>query len=67
MTNSTPAPNNRRRTVAAVLIGIAAIVYGISPIDIIPDVLGPLGFADDAGVLIAAGIGIWKLLSGRSK
>lgn len=67
MTSSTPAPNNRRRTVAAILIGVAAIVYGISPIDIIPDVLGPLGFADDAGVLIAAGLGIWRLLAGRSK
>jgi uncharacterized membrane protein YkvA (DUF1232 family) len=65
---TTPAPNNRRRTVAAVLIGIAAIVYGVSPIDLAPEaILGPLGLLDDAGVLVGAGIAIWKLLAGRGK
>jgi uncharacterized membrane protein YkvA (DUF1232 family) len=61
-----PAGNNRRRVIAAVLIGVAAVVYGISPLDIAPEaILGPLGLIDDAGVFLAAGIGIWKLLSGR--
>ena len=31
---------------------IAAIIYVLSPIDIIPDFLGPLGYSDDALVLI---------------
>ena len=64
-----PAPmSNSRRMVAAVLIGIAAIVYGISPLDLAPEaILGPLGLLDDAGVLVGAGIAIWKLLSGRTK
>jgi uncharacterized membrane protein YkvA (DUF1232 family) len=67
---STPQPaqpaGNRRRVIAAVLIGVAAVVYGISPLDIAPEaILGPLGLIDDAGVFLAAGIGIWKLLSGR--
>ena len=58
--------SNRRRAVAAVLIGIAAVVYGISPFDLAPEaILGPLGLLDDAGVLVGAGIAIWKMLSGR--
>jgi uncharacterized membrane protein YkvA (DUF1232 family) len=39
------------------LVGIVAIVYTISPIDLIPELfLGPLGFADD--------IGLWGILVG---
>jgi uncharacterized membrane protein YkvA (DUF1232 family) len=56
---------DKRKVVVAVLIGVAALVYGISPIDIIPDVLVPFGFIDDAGVLVGAGIAIWQLLKGR--
>jgi uncharacterized membrane protein YkvA (DUF1232 family) len=68
MTTPAPSGSNRRRVVAAVLIGIAAIVYGISPFDLAPEmILGPLGLLDDAGILLGAGIAIWKLLSGRSK
>ena len=41
-------------------------MYGVSPIDVIPELLtGPLGFADDLAVLAGAGFAIWKLLSGR--
>ncbi|MGV8895549.1 MAG: YkvA family protein [Rhodoglobus sp.] len=59
--------NNRRRTIAAVLVGLGALVYGISPVDIIPELIaGPLGLTDDLAVLVGAGVGIWKLLSGRS-
>ena len=57
-----------RRKIAAVLVAIGAILYGISPIDVIPELLtGPLGLIDDGGVLIGAGIAIWRLLSGRGK
>jgi hypothetical protein len=28
-------------------------------------ILGPLGLLDDAGVIVGAGIAIWKLLQGR--
>jgi len=56
----------RRRILAAVLVGIGAIVYGISPIDIIPELLtGPIGLIDDGAVWVGAALGIWKLLSGR--
>ncbi len=59
---------SRRRVVAAVLVALGAIAYGISPIDVIPELLtGPFGFIDDAGVLVGAGLAIWKLLTGGKK
>lgn len=52
----------------AVLIGAGALLYGASPIDVIPEILaGPLGFGDDALVLIAAGVAIWRILRGRAQ
>ena len=58
----------RRRTIAAVLVGLGALVYGISPIDIIPELLtGPIGLIDDGAVWVGAALGIWKLLSGRNR
>lgn len=54
--------------IAAVLVAIGAIVYGVSLIDVIPELLiGPLGLVDDGAVVVAAGLAIWKLLSGRGK
>ena len=43
-------------------MGLGALAYGISPIDIIPEFLGPIGLIDDGGVLICAAIAIWRLL-----
>ena len=54
--------------VVSVLIGLGALLYGASPIDLVPELLaGPLGFGDDALVLVAAGVAIWRILSNRSK
>ncbi|MCC6854538.1 MAG: DUF1232 domain-containing protein [Microbacteriaceae bacterium] len=54
-----------RRIAAAVLVAVAALLYGVSPVDVIPELLtGPLGFADDIAVFVGAGLGIWKLLTG---
>ena len=59
--------NKGRRILAAVPVGVGALVYGISPVDIIPELLtGPLGFIDDLGILGVAGFAIYKLLTGRS-
>jgi len=59
---------SRRRVISAVLVALGAIVYGVSPIDVIPELLtGPLGFADDLAVFVGAGYGIWKLLNGRKQ
>ena len=56
----------RRRAISAVLVAIGAIVYGASPIDIIPELLtGPLGLIDDAAVWVGAAVWIAKLLKGR--
>jgi len=55
-----------RRKIAAVLVASAALLYGLSPLDIIPELLtGPLGLADDFAVLFGAGLAVWKLLGGR--
>lgn len=57
-----------RRNVSAVLVAIGAVIYGISPIDIIPELLtGPLGLTDDIAVFVGAGFAVWKLLSGRNQ
>lgn len=58
--------SNRRRTVAAVIVALGALVYGVSPIDVLPELLmGPLGFGDDIAVVLGAGFAVWKLLTGR--
>jgi uncharacterized membrane protein YkvA (DUF1232 family) len=55
-----------RRIAAAVLVAVGALIYGVSPIDVIPELLtGPLGLTDDLAVVLGAGFAIWKLLTGR--
>jgi uncharacterized membrane protein YkvA (DUF1232 family) len=50
----------------SILIGAGALLYGASPIDLIPELLaGPLGFGDDAVVLIGAGIAIYRIMKNR--
>lgn len=58
---------NKRKVAGAVLLGIAGILYGVSPIDLIPDVLAPLGLGDDAIAIAGAAIGAWRLLSSARK
>ncbi len=58
--------SNRRRTISAILVAVGALVYGVSPIDVLPELLmGPLGFGDDIAVVLGAGFAVWKLLTGR--
>ncbi len=58
----------KRPVLTSVLIAIGALLYGASPIDLIPEILaGPLGFGDDAIVLVASGVAIWRILSNRRK
>jgi uncharacterized membrane protein YkvA (DUF1232 family) len=43
-----------------------AALYLISPIDLVPEaILGPLGLVDDAGVLVAVALFIYKLVKAR--
>ena len=57
---------NQRRSVLAVVPIITAIVYGVSPIDLIPDILPLVGWVDDGvmGVLMGT-ISIWILVRNR--
>jgi uncharacterized membrane protein YkvA (DUF1232 family) len=56
-----------RSKLKAVLIGLGALLYGASPIDVIPEIFaGPFGFGDDAVVLVAAGLAIWRVPRGRA-
>src|SRR3954452_19886603 len=51
----------------AVLFALGALLYGASPIDVIPEILaGPLGLGDDAVVLVAAGVAIHRLVRSRA-
>lgn len=59
--------SRRRAIVSSVLVALGAILYGASPIDILPELLlGPIGLVDDAAVWVAAGVAIWKFLSGST-
>jgi uncharacterized membrane protein YkvA (DUF1232 family) len=43
-----------------------ALVYLVSPVDVLPEVLlGPLGLVDDAGVVTAVAIWVYKLVQAR--
>lgn len=55
-----------KQIAAAIAVGIGALLYGVSPIDVIPELLtGPLGFTDDVLVWVGAGFAIWKILRGE--
>lgn len=42
---------------------IGGLVYLVSPIDVLPEVLlGPFGFLDDAGAVTAAAVFVYKLV-----
>lgn len=50
----------------SILVAVIALIYGASPIDVIPDVLVPFGFADDAVVLVGAVLVIWRIIKARN-
>ena len=57
----------KRPVLTSVLIGLGALVYGASPLDLVPELLaGPLGVGGDAVVLVAAGVVIWRILRKRT-
>lgn len=48
-----------------IAIGAAAI-YLVSPVDVVPEVfLGPVGLLDDAGVVVAVGMFVYRLATVR--
>jgi uncharacterized membrane protein YkvA (DUF1232 family) len=45
---------------------VGALVYFVSPIDVLPEaLLGPLGLVDDAGVVSAVVLFVYKLVQAR--
>ncbi|MBK8461785.1 MAG: DUF1232 domain-containing protein [Nigerium sp.] len=58
---------DKKKVVASVLMGLGALAYGISPVDFLPDLLGPLGLADDAAVVGAAIVVITKWVSNAKR
>ena len=45
-------------------IAVAALLYLVNPIDVIPDTIPIVGWADDAGVLAAAVATIKRMMGG---
>jgi uncharacterized membrane protein YkvA (DUF1232 family) len=53
--------SERHQLLWNIIFLIAAIIYTISPMDIIPDVLGPLGFTDDLFLwIVIVGMGLYQ-------
>ncbi|MCC7434008.1 MAG: DUF1232 domain-containing protein [Methanoregulaceae archaeon] len=46
----------------AILVMLSGLLYGASPIDLIPDIVPLLGWSDDAVVLLTAGVIAFRLL-----
>lgn len=45
---------------------VGALVYLVSPVDVLPEVvLGPLGLVDDAGVITVVAVWVFKLVQAR--
>jgi uncharacterized membrane protein YkvA (DUF1232 family) len=56
-----------RSKLKATMVALGALLYSASPIDLIPELIaGPLGFGDDAVVLVGAGLAIWRILRKRA-
>ena len=49
-------------TLKAVLVALAALAYGASPVDLIPDFLVGPGQADDAVALVTAAVVILRII-----
>jgi len=44
----------KRKFILSVILLAGGIIYTLFPMDIIPDILGPIGWMDDLGLLLAA-------------
>lgn len=46
----------KRKFIFSLLLLAAGIIYTVWPIDIIPDILGPVGWLDDLSILAASAV-----------
>jgi uncharacterized membrane protein YkvA (DUF1232 family) len=45
---------------------VGALIYLVSPVDVLPEaVLGPFGLLDDAGVVTAVGVFVYRMIQAR--
>ena len=51
-----------RRRFSARLFVLAALVYVVSPVDLIPDAIPIVGWLDDVGVMSLAVAWMWKIV-----
>ncbi len=52
--NDRPLKAAKRKFILSLTLLVGGIIYVLFPMDIIPDILGPLGWMDDLGLLLAA-------------
>jgi uncharacterized membrane protein YkvA (DUF1232 family) len=50
----------KKKFILSLLLLAGGIIYAVSPIDIVPDILAPLGWTDDIGVLLATSLNAAK-------
>ncbi len=55
-----PKNSKTKSLIIIILSSLIALVYGISPLDVVPDAAVPVGFADDLVVAIAALLQVWR-------
>lgn len=46
----------RRRLIFSLILLAGGLVYAVYPLDLIPDILGPIGWVDDIGLLLATSL-----------
>ncbi|MFC1884379.1 DUF1232 domain-containing protein [Thermodesulfobacteriota bacterium] len=46
----------KKRFIFSIVLLVAGIVYAVYPLDIIPDILGPIGWVEDIGLLLASAL-----------
>jgi uncharacterized membrane protein YkvA (DUF1232 family) len=59
-----PRPKNK---LLAIILLVIAVLYGVLPVDLIPDVLFPLGLGDDVLVALGALSYLYKAFFGKEK
>ena len=55
-----PKNSKTKSLIIIILSSLIALIYGISPLDVVPDAAVPVGFADDLVVAIAALLQVWR-------
>jgi uncharacterized membrane protein YkvA (DUF1232 family) len=54
--NNSTSGKEKRNFIISLVFLLAGVIYAIWPFDIIPDVIGPLGWVDDIGTLLIVSV-----------